>query len=164
MKIKLLIIFFLLNSLVSFSQIDTAAPYWKNKNLPAFVLLNMDSSSYANAALSKDKYTIIMLFNPECEHCQEQFKLLINMPEVSASCQVVLSSTETMDKIKFFYEKFNVAHYPFIHLAKDDQYVFGKFFQPKTIPVLACYDNKQQFIDIKQGQANKEEIRKWLKQ
>lgn len=145
------------------SDTDTTARYWKNKALPHFTLLNLDSTLFTEANLTAGKYTIIMLFNPECEHCQNQFKALVNMPEVAASAQIVLSATETMDKIKKFYTKFEVAKYPFVHIARDHNFTFGPIYQPKTIPVLVFYDQHNQFIAIKQGEAEKQQIINWLK-
>ena len=144
------------------SQTDTSARYWKNKSLPHFTLLNLDSTLFTEADLQKNKYTIIMLFNPECEHCQNQFKQLVSMPEVAASAQVILSATETMDKIKRFNTRFGVANYPFVHIARDHKFTFSPIFQPKTIPVLVFYDRHNQFIAIKQGEADKKEIANWL--
>ena len=149
---------FLLIAMVGRAQTDTAAPYWKNKNLPQFAVRNIDSSTFTNADLNKGKQTIIMLFNPECEHCQDQFKLLVKLPQIAASTQIILSSTETIEKLKVFAAKFKVNNYPFVHLVKDALYTFGKIYQPNTIPVLAFYNKEQKFVAIKQGQASKAEI------
>ena len=144
-----------------FSQTDSSAKYWKNKAIPAFTLLNLDSTKFNNAQMKPGKATIIMLFNPECEHCQDQFKLLVSIAEVTQA-QVILTATETMDKIKIFNKKFEVAKYPFLHIARDDHFTFGPIYQPKTIPLLVFYNKQGQFVGIKQGEANKKEIVNWL--
>lgn len=146
-----------------FAQADTTAPYLKDKNLPNFTLLNKDSVEFNQTVLQPNKRTIIMLFNPECEHCQQQLQLLLSMPEVKQSAQIVLSTTETLEKLNIFYKKFNLQQYPFIHPGKDHHYLFGKLFQPKTIPVLAFYDSKQQFVSLYQGNISKKVILKELK-
>lgn len=150
-------------SAAAFAQSDTTAPYLKNKQLPNFTLLRKDSVEFDQTVLDKNKRTIIMLFNPECEHCQEQLKLLLSMPEIKQSAQIILSTTETLEKLNIFYKKFNLQQYSFVIPGKDHHYLFGKLFQPKTIPVLAFYDSKQQFISLHQGNISKKTILKELK-
>lgn len=145
-------------SIVSFAQTDSMAPYWKNKNLPAFTLLTPDTAFFSNENLVKGKNTIFMLFNPECEHCQKQFEQLVKMPEVINNAQLVMCSTELMDKIKVFYNKFHLENYPFVHLGKDYKVFLGSFFQPKTVPVVVIYDKQNQFRFISQGQATRKQI------
>jgi thiol-disulfide isomerase/thioredoxin len=146
-----------------FAQADTTPPYLKDKQLPNFTLLNKDSVEFDQSVLEQNKKTIIMLFNPECEHCQQQLQLLLSMPEIKQSAQIILSTTETLEKLNIFYKKFNLQQYPFIHPGKDHHYLFGKIYQPKTIPVLAFYNNQQQFISLHQGNISKKVILKELK-
>ena len=147
----------------AFSQTDTTAPYLKTRVLPDFSLLDKDSVVFTQAVLKAQKHTIIMLFNPECEHCQQQLELLLSIPEVSNSAELVLSSIETIEKNKAFYNKYHLENYPFVHLGKDYKYLFGKYFQPTTIPVLAFYNTKKEFVLINQGNASKKVILKALK-
>lgn len=161
-RINLLIILLVLG-LISFAQTDSLAPYWKNKVMPSFSLLKTDTSFFTNANLIKGKSTIFMLFNPECEHCQKQFEQLVKIPEVINTTQVVLCSTELMDKISIFYTKFHLVNYPFVHLGKDYKVFFGGFFQPKTVPVVVVYDQQNQFRFISQGQASRKQIEEALK-
>lgn len=159
MKSIQLFILILLCGQICFAQTDTNAPYWKNKNIPAFRLVNIkDSAFYSETNLAKNKITLFMLFNPECEHCQQQFKMLVKLPRIKKEAQVVLASTETWEKILTFYTKFEVGTYPFVTLCKDTKYTFGAFFQPRTVPVLAIYNKNGQFEYIRQGEIKKKEI------
>lgn len=161
---KLFLLFFVLSgSITAFPQYDTTAPYLKTKKLPVFSLLNLDSVAFTQAVLNENKNTIIMLFNPECEHCQKQLQLLLSMPEVVQSTELVLSSIETLEKNRIFYNKFHLENYPFVHLGKDFKYIFGAYFQPTTIPVLAFYNKRKEFVLLNQGNAAKKTILKALK-
>jgi len=164
MKRIFLIIFSLAQYVVLFAQTDINAPYWKNKNIPSFKLVAAkDSMFFTDSNLQKNKITIFMLFNPECEHCQDQFKMLVSITELQQLAQVVLATTETWEKIIAFGKKFEVEKYPFIKLCKDYKYTFGAFFQPKTIPVLAVYNKQGQFEFIKQGELKKKDLMPYLK-
>jgi len=161
---KLLLLFFVLGICVNvFSQTDTTAPYWKERLRPTFTLLDKDSMPFTETALKEGRNTIIMLFNPECDHCQKQLDLLLSIPEVASSTELVLSSIETIAKNNIFYKKNHLENYPFVHLGKDYKYIFGKYFRPTTIPVLAFYNREKEFVLINQGNATKKVILKVLK-
>lgn len=165
MKATILGIILSVHFFVCPAQTDSTAPYWKNRQMPAFSLLRPDSSLYTNKDLDSAKSTLIMLFNPECEHCQDQYKLLTTtIPQYASHIQVILSATETMEKIRIFAGRFDVSKYPYIHLVRDHKYQLGPVFQPKTIPVLILYDRHQQFMKINQGALAKKELLIWLQE
>lgn len=153
----------LISSISGFSQADTIAPYLKTKLLPDFSLLTIDSVEFNQSILDENKNTIIMLFNPECDHCKEQLEVLLSVPEVIKSAQIILSSVETHEKNRIFYNKNHLEKYPFVHLGKDHKYFFGKYYRPRTIPVLAIYNPKKQLIYFNQGNSNKKQIEEALK-
>ena len=104
-----------------------------------------------------------MLFNPVCEHCQQQLELLLTLPQVKDNTNVILTSTEPLYMLKKFYDKYQLQKYSWIHLGKDHKYFFGGFFQPKTIPILAFYNKQNQLNYFKQGNVKKKEILQALK-
>ena len=159
MKKIILFLIIVCCSSAAFCQYDTTPPYLKTKLLPAFTLVSLDSASvFDQSVLQENKNTIVMLFNPECEHCQDQLKMMLGMPELVSSVNVILTSTETLQKIKIFYDKFHLENYPLIHIGKDTKYFFGGFFKPKTVPVLAFYNKQNQLVYFSQGSVKKKEI------
>jgi thiol-disulfide isomerase/thioredoxin len=150
-------------SITVFSQYDTIPPYLKTKVVPNFVLLSIDSVAFTQNVLAENKNTIIMLFNPDCGHCQEQLELLLTIPEVLKTTTLILATTEPLKKIKSFYDKYQLQKYPWIHIGKDPKYFFGVYYKPKTIPVLAFYNKQKQFVYFNQGNVKKKEIIKALK-
>ena len=105
MKNSMFLFAAVLISTLSFAQTDTTAPYLKTKLLPDFRLLTIDSVEFNQTVLDESKSTIIMLFNPECDHCQQQLDLLLSMPLVAETAQIILSSNETQEKNRIFYDK-----------------------------------------------------------
>ncbi len=138
-----------------FAQYDTTAPYLKTKILPEFSLLNTDSTLFTQTVLANNKHTLIMLYNPECGHCQDQLQLLLATPQIKDSVQIVLTSTQPLFRIKQFYEKYDLQQYPNIFSGKDYSWSLGKYYQPKTIPVLAMYNRQNQLSFFNQGSATK---------
>ncbi len=161
---KFFLLFFIIASCgAAFSQVDTIAPYLRTGRLPDFSLLTIDSVEFNQNILDEKKNTIIMLFNPECEHCQEQLELLLKIPEVLGSAQLILSSIETHEKNRIFYNKFHLEKYPFVHLGKDYKYFFGGYYRPNTIPVLVFYNPKKQLVLFSQGNTKRKQIEQALK-
>ncbi len=164
MKGILIVSFFVLGMGAIRAQTDINAPYWLNRNIPTFkVVAAADSSFFEETELAKNKIIIFMLFNPECEHCQRQFSMLVKIPKLQKEAQVILASTETWEKIREFYTKYKVGNFPFVKLCKDYKYTFGAHFQPKTVPVIAIYNKQHVFQFIKQGELKRNELEAALK-
>ena len=158
-----LIFFILIIGLKGFSQYDTIAPYLKTKSLPPFSLLSIDSVAFSQSILDTGKNTILMLFNPECEHCRNQMDRFLSMPEFYGQNQLVLISIENLEKTKHFYKRYHLENYPFIHIGKDYIRFFISYFRAETIPVLAFYNKKNSLVFFKQGDASETEIQEALK-
>lgn len=158
-----LILFLISLSFAGFSQYDTIPPVQKTKIQPPFTLLSIDSVAFSQDVLDTGKNTILMLFNPECEHCRKQLERFLQMPEFYGPVQLVMISIETLEKTKHFYQRHHLANYPFIHLGKDQKRFFISYFRAETIPVLAFYDRKKHLRFFKQGDVTEEEIREALK-
>lgn len=163
MKKTITFLFALIAFSAAFSQYDTTAPYLKTKRLPDFNLLSLDSVAFNKDILKEDRHTIMMLFNPGCEHCQQQVALILTVPELIQHTNIILSSTETLQKLKDFSDKYHLEKYPMIHIGKDHKYFLGGFYQPKTIPVLAFYNAQQQLLYFNQGNLKKDKLLNALK-
>lgn len=147
----------------AFCQYDTTPPYLRTKQQPDFNLLTLDSTVFTQAVLKENTRTVIMLFNPECGHCQAQLETLLAITDITQTAQLVLTSTETLAKLKIFYDKNHLQKYPNIILGKDYKYFFGGYYQPKTIPVLAFYNAAKQLVFFNQGNVSKKQVLKALK-
>lgn len=155
---SLLTIYFAFASLAVFSQAEDTAPFLKTKQLPEFTLTDIDFKDFNQNALSRTRSTIIMLFNPECDHCQQQLELLIATPQVAKTAQVILSSAESQEINREFYKKYHLEKYPFIRLGKEYGYFFGGYYRPSTIPFIAIYNPKRQLVFYNHGVASKAQL------
>ncbi len=142
----------------SIAQKDTLQPYEKNKNLPEFSLLNVDSVVFTSKILVTDKKIILMLFNPDCDHCQKQLDDLLSIDEVTRNAELVLISVVPLKFNREFYKKNKLEKYVYIHLGQDYKGFCIPFYNPHTVPVLVFYDKKKQFVSIHQGNTEKQVI------
>jgi len=156
---KITILFFTLAfSMSALAQTDTSKPYYKSRTLPSFKLLDTDSVVFTNKVLDIDKSTIVMMFNPDCDHCQHQLDTLLSIPELTKNAQVIMISMVPLHYNKDFYNKNHLEKYPFVHMGKDFNSFCLGFYQPYTIPVLVFYNKKREFVAIKYGNADKATI------
>ena len=163
MKKVLLILLVTVFSPKGYSQYDSTAPYLKTRTLPPFSLLSVDSVVFTQSLLEEDRNTIIMLFDPTCEHCQKQMDLLLSMKELPDYAQLVMISIDKMEENKLFYHKYHLERFPFVHLGKDFKQFFLSYYRPSTLPLLVFYNKKNELVWLKQGNANKQEILDALK-
>lgn len=159
MKNIAILIFIITGNFTSFAQYDTTAPYLKKKMIPDFSLLAIDSTVFTQSILKENRNTIFMLFHPECDHCQKQLELMLAMPQLEQSVELVLiSGEEPLFKNRAFYNTNHLERFPYVHLGKDYKYFFGRFFQPNTVPILAFYNKKGEFVIMNRGDTKKKMI------
>jgi outer membrane protein OmpA-like peptidoglycan-associated protein len=128
---------------VSFAQTTTAD--YTTLPMPAFGISKVpDSSLFTRGDLSKDKETIIMIFSPDCEHCQRETDSLIAHIDLFKDVQIVMASPLDYVEISKFYKDYHIANYPVITMGRDGSYVWGKFFNVHNFPSIYVYDKNGQ--------------------
>src|SRR5438128_12648826 len=100
-------LFLLAVSATAFSQKDTAlAPYQRFPTLPPLQLLLADSiTKYTTADLPKKKPVLIMLFSPDCEHCQHETEQLIAHKEDFKNIHILMVTTLPVYRMKALADK-----------------------------------------------------------
>lgn len=144
------------------AQSDTIQPpYKKSPNLPAIHLLLPDSTSYfTNANLEKKKPVMLMLFNPQCSHCQHETEELIKNIDKFKHIQIIMATSMVFDSMMTFREKYKLADYKNIVVAQDIHYSLISFFMIHSLPFLAFYDKKKELISVFEGGLQMEKILK----
>jgi len=161
MKTTLLFVTFVCLALISFSQQDsvTLAPYQRFPTVPPFQLLNTDSSTYfVKKDLKKNKPVLIMLFNPDCDHCKHETEEIIKNIDQLKDVQIVMATMMSFDAMKEFYEKYELQKFDNIHVGKDIKYTLPTFYQIRFMPFLAMYDKKGNLITTFEGSMKIDEL------
>ena len=122
---------------------DTIPEHLKNLRLPDFKLLLTDSSTnFYTEQLSKKKNTILMSFSPDCDHCKNQTKELIENIQQLKNVQIVMATTYPFNMMKDFYNAYNIAKYKNITMGRDVLYFFPKYYQNHYLPLITIYNSK----------------------
>lgn len=146
-----------------FGQADTSLLYLRFPTVPPFRIITMaDSTAFTKADLSKKKATIIMVFSPDCEHCQAETKAITARIELFKKVQIVMASPLDYDYIKKFYEEYKIADYPNITMGRDPGYYLGTFYKIRSFPAIFLYDKKGNFVKAFNGSFPVEQIAELL--
>jgi len=124
------------------SVVDASAPYLKDKNIPTFSLTSIDGKEITNKDLpSKYKYTCIIIFSPDCSHCELEAAEIDKNADKFKNVLFIWDSYREMDLIKKFAAKYNLAGKPNMIIGRDGMYTIPTFFRPKMTPFVALYEN-----------------------
>ena len=136
--LSLLTLFF---TSIAFAQNDSIQPPYKRfPSFPPVKLLLPDSTTYfTKADLDKKKPTMLMLFNPQCEHCQHETGEIIKNIDKFKDIQIVMATSMLFDSMFTFREKYN------------PNFFLVTYFMIRNLPFLAFYDKKKELISVFEG-------------
>lgn len=158
---KLIIVFvslFFITAIIA--QNDSIQPPYKRfPFFPPVKLLLPDSVSYfTKADLKKKSPALLMLFNPQCEHCQHETEELIKNIDKFENIQVVMVTSMLFDSMMTFRQKYKLAQYKNIVVARDANFFLFSFYLNHSLPLLAFYDKKKELIKIFEGSMKMEDV------
>ena len=147
----------------AFGQEDSTLLYLRFPTVPPFRIISMpDSTVITKDNLSKKKATIIMVFSPDCEHCQAETRALTAKIELFKKVQIVMASPLDYSYIKKFYEEYKIADYSNIIMGRDPGYYLGTFYKIRSFPAIFLYDKKGNFVKAFTGSYPVEQIAELL--
>ncbi|WP_310555267.1 redoxin domain-containing protein [Flavobacterium sp.] len=122
------------------------------KTMPSFEYKTLENSTFNNDNLSKNKATVFIYFNTECDFCNEEAIMIKQNINKFNSVQLLFISFENTEKIKVFAQKHKLLGYDNVTFIFDSKATFSSTFDVKSIPSLVIYDNNKQLIKILKGQ------------
>lgn len=156
----LLVFCFALTTATSFAQTDTLAPPFKRfPFLPPLQLLLADSATkYTKDDLPKNKEVLVVLFSPDCEHCQHEAEMFYAGRDLLNKIHIVMITTYPTYRMKEFAENYGLNKLNNVVIAKDPHYMMIPFYDVRSFPFMAWYDKKGKLIDTFQGTTTVEKI------
>jgi len=128
------------------------APYKRFPIFPPVKLLLPDSVSYfTKSDLSKKTPVMLMMFNPQCEHCRHETEDLIRNIDGFKKIQIVMTTSMPFDSMLAFREKFQLSRYKNIIVAQDTHYFLFSYYQNHSLPFLAFYNRNKDLISVFEG-------------
>lgn len=138
---------------IAIAQNDSIkAPYLRFPNFPPVKLLLPDSAShFTKQQLDKKKQVMLMVFNPQCDHCQHETEELVKNIDKFSNIQIVMSTTMPFDSMYNFRERYKLAEHNNIIVGQDFQYFLPSYFMLRNLPFLAFYNKKKELISVHEG-------------
>jgi thioredoxin-related protein len=134
-------------SSLGFAQADTSLLYLRYPSVPKLSIFSTpDSIKNYIPDLAKDHPTLIMVFSPDCGHCQEKTKDLLAHISLFKQVRIIMASPLLFSDIRRFYYDYRIAGYPNITLGMDPGYFLGNFFHVRMLPSLFLYDKNGNFV------------------
>ena len=141
------------------AQTDTSLLYLRFPIVPPFKFTKIpDSTYFTKDDLSKKKATIIIVFNPDCEHCQHETKELTAHIDLFKKAQIIMASPMEFSYLKKFYDEYKIADFPNIIMGRDPGYYLGTFYHIRSFPAIFVYDKKGNFVKAFDGTYPVEQI------
>lgn len=152
MKKWILILLVMVTCVPVFAQDDSTLIYLRFPTVPPFSIIKVaDSAKFSKSDLAPKKATLIFVFSPDCDHCQEQTKALTKNINWFKKAQIIMASPLSYELIKKFYEDYRIADYPNIIMGRDPSYFLGTFYKIRSFPALFLYDKKGNFVKAFDG-------------
>lgn len=146
-------------SVSSFAQQDTSLFYLRFPTIPPFKLIKVpDSTYFTKDNLKKKKPTIVMVFSPDCEHCQEMTKQITANIKLFKKAQIVMATPVGFSYVKKFYEGYKISNYSTITMGRDPTYFLGTFYKVRSFPTIFIYNKKGQLVNWFTGEVELKKI------
>jgi hypothetical protein len=72
--------------------------------------------------------------------------------------EIVMATFQPFEEMQSFYNYFRIADHPNILMGRDEKYMLPPFYRMQSLPYLALYDKKGQFIKRFEGNQNVDTI------
>ena len=147
--------------MASFAQqvSDTLPLYQRFPFIPPFKLDNAkDSTKFSKEDLKKKTAMLLIMFSPDCEHCQHETKELIANIDKFKKIQIVMVTWLPYDEMKAFYKEYKIADYPQITMARDAGFMLPPWFKVRSLPFIATFNKKGNLITTMEGSVGMDKI------
>ena len=139
--------------------------YLRFPTVPPFKLIlpGDNNGLYTKADLPKNKAVMMMVFSPECEHCQHEIEEILKNINDFKNIQIVMATMLPIEKVAGFVQKYDLKKYPNIIVGKDQAYMLPAYYNIRNLPFLAFYNKKQDLISVFEGNLGVPKILKEFK-
>lgn len=156
MKKAFYLFFCLLVEVSAFAQISNSGvrfPQYINEGtIPEFsVVTAPDSTIFTRKDLKKDKPLLIMIFSPDCSHCQHETQVIEKNMEHFKDAQILMVTWLPYNTLVPFSEAYNTGKYQNIILAHDPHDFFYGYFEMHQYPKVIVYNKKGEYVSDYEG-------------
>jgi hypothetical protein len=102
-----------------------------------------------NSDFDNNANLLVMLFNPNCSHCQDETEMLEkNIFYFNKTKLLMVASPLALLYLPGFAQSYHVAEYPSICLGIDSSNFLNKIFLYRALPQINVYDKDRRLVKI----------------
>ncbi len=121
-------------------------------NLPPLKFYRRDGVYLTEKDLKKDAPLIIMLFNPTCDHCEDQTRLFQKHLGIFTNSTLLLMAADKMGPyLGYFVNNTGADNFPSLQIGLDSSEYINKTFRYESLPQINIYDKQRKLIKIFTG-------------
>lgn len=145
------------------SKTSNTPDYIKNPNFPNFTIYKApDSTVFTNENLKNRKPTLLMIFSPECGHCQNETREITKQIDQFKNVQILMVTWLPYSEMLTFYHNYKIAEYPQITMGWDKKDFFLPYYHVQMYPDLVVYDKHGKYVKSFNGEINLDDVLKAL--
>ncbi len=134
------------------------------QNLPSFSFSNINTGKvFTDKDIEQNKQKLIIYFHPDCEFCQEQATGISKKIDDFNSFQLLFVSPADSVAIKSFSNKYALSGHQNIVFLEDKDLIFSTIFGKSGVPSSFIYNKQGKLVKEFRGEANIDELLKYLK-
>lgn len=128
-------------------QLPEKAPYLRYPTLPPMQLLLSDSTTrFTRSDIPPKKAVLLMIFSPDCSHCQHTAEELVANKEKLKNLYIVMATLHPLSQMNAFVQQYRLQQIPNLIVGKDYSYILPSFYGIRNLPYLAFYNKKGKLI------------------
>lgn len=134
------------------------------KPLPPLKIVTLDGKTITNKDLNNKANLVVMLFNPICEHCQDETQLLeTNIAFFKQSKLLMIAAPMMGSYLKTFVDNYHVDQYSGkIMIGLDSSATIDKLFIYEPLPQLNVYNAKRKLIKVFSGNTSIDSLKPYI--
>ena len=132
------------------------------QQLPGFTFFDLNGTKKGSEIVKQGLPVVIIYFNNDCEHCQQEAKQLnANMPMLNGA-QIIMISFNTADEIRQYAKNYQLDRYKQVTFLRDKDYKFTHWFGNCSIPSVFVYNAQHRLVKEFYGEVKVEAIKKLI--
>lgn len=132
--------------------------------LPPLEITTRTGEKLTDKDFRKHDNLLVMMFNPTCDHCQEETTILEKNIDKFANTKIVLVSAPSMiEYLEFYNNVTRYSKYPEITVGVDSAGFIDKTFTYGSLPQINIYDKDRKLVKIFTGVVQFDALEPYIK-
>lgn len=131
--------------------------------MPVMKLTTRKGKKLTEKDFNKKSNLLVMMFNPTCDHCQDQtITFEKNIDLFDKTDLVLIAAPQMIDYLEFYNNVTRYFEYPKMTVAVDSSGFIDKTFHYQALPQINVYDKNRKLIKIFTGNVEIEALKPYI--